>query len=185
MKVLKRTEFGNPILRKVAQALSQPEITSTKIQTLISDMRYTLEHEKLGVGLAAPQVGKNISLAIIHIRPTPHRPKVKNFDAVLINPKIIETYGKKIQEWEGCISAGPMKAGMFAKVPRYKAVRLKYYDEAGKLRSKKFEGLAAQVAQHETDHLNGVLFVDKVKDTKTYMTYAEYIKRVRNKKTRL
>jgi peptide deformylase len=131
----------------------------------------------LGVGLAAPQVGQNIALAIIEIQPTEHRPDVDPFDLVIINPEITETYGYRQQLWEGCISAGSNgKADLFAKVPRYKKVKLRYLDEKGKQHEKIFEGLPAQVVQHEVDHLNGILFVDRVKDTSTYMTYSEYKK---------
>ena len=182
MKVLKRTQFGNPILRRKTELVPVKEIKSEGIQTLIKDMSHTLISEKLGVGLAAPQVGKNLALVVIRIRPLPHRPKVKKLHFFLINPEIIETTGRKKQMWEGCISAGQKNAGLFAKVPRYQTVKLKYYDETGKPHQRTFTGLPAQVVQHEVDHLNGVLFVDRVKDTKSYMTYAEYVKRIRNKK---
>lgn len=143
-------------------------------------MKHTLIEKKLGIGLAAPQVGRGIALAVIALRPTPHRPKVKEFDLVLINPIITDFIGKKTELWEGCISAGSEgKADLFAKVPRYKQVRVKYTDKNGKLCHKSFKGLKAQVVQHEIDHLNGVLFVDHVKDTKTFMTYKEYMKRIK------
>jgi len=153
-------------------------------QQLIKNMQHTLIEKKLGIGLAAPQVGKSIALAVISIRPTLHRPKVKEFDLVLINPKIVKYQGNK-ELWEGCISAGSNgKADLFAKVPRYTKITVSFFDENGKKREETFSGLKAQVIQHETDHLNGVLFVDHVKDTKTFMTYNEYMKRVKrtNKK---
>jgi peptide deformylase len=179
MKVLKRTEFGEAVLREKARELSVAEIKSQKLQTLIKDMRHTLSSLKLGVGLAAPQVGESIALSVIAIQPTPHRPKAVPFDLVIINPVVTETFGRKKQMWEGCISAGPGKAGLFAKVPRYKKVKIKFIDETGKSRHEVFEDLQAHVMQHEIDHLNGTLFVDKVKDTKTYTTYKEYMKIVK------
>lgn len=184
MKVLKRTQFGNPVLRAKTKLVPVDEIKSDRIQMLINDMSHTLTSEKLGVGLAAPQVGKILALSVIKIRPLPHRPEVKELDMVLINPEIIETIGLKKDMWEGCISAGQKNAGLFAKVPRYQIIKVKYYDENSKLRHRTLTGLPAQVVQHEVDHLNGVLFVDRVKDTTTYMTYAEYIKRVRNKRSK-
>lgn len=180
MKILPRTQFGNPILRKQTNTLSKAEILSPVIQRLINDMRHTLIEQKLGIGLAAPQIGKSVALAVIVIRPTPHRPDVKEFDLVLINPVITDFVGKKKELWEGCISAGSEgKADLFAKVPRYEQIKVKYTDENGKVCHKSLKGLEAQAAQHEIDHLNGVLFVDHVKDTKTFMTYMEYMQRVK------
>lgn len=179
MKTLSITQFGNPILRKTAKKLSKSEILSEETQNLINQMRHTLVSKKLGIGLAAPQVGKNISLAVVSIRPTAHRPKVKEVDLVIINPKLIETYGEKKSLWEGCISAGSNgTADLFAKVPRYSKVKIQYTDENGVKKEKLASGLMAQVLQHEIDHLNGVLFVDNVTDTKTFMTYDEYRKRI-------
>lgn len=179
---MKITEFGNPILRQKAHPLSASEIKSPKTQKLIEDMREFLTSKKLGVGLAAPQIGESIALAIVSIRPLKHRKDVKEFDLVIINPEILEVFGRKIQQWEGCISAGPAKSGLFARVPRYKKIRLKYYDEKGASKNKIFEGLPAHIIQHEVDHLNGVLFVDRVKDKKTFVTYKEYLKIVKRKK---
>ncbi len=176
MKVLTITEFGNPILRKPAQRLSLEEVKSQKTQQLIKNMRHTLVEQKLGVGLAAPQVGESVAVSVISIRPTRHRPNVEPFALVVINPIIIETYGCRKQIWEGCISAG--KSGLFAKTPRYKKVKLQFLDEKGIKHTQIFEGLQAQIIQHETDHLNGILFMDHVRDTKTYMTMKEYKKMI-------
>lgn len=180
MKILPRTQFGNPILRKQTKHLSKTEILSPSVQKLIKDMRHTLTEKKLGIGLAAPQIGKNISLAVIAVRPTPHRPKVKEFDLVLINPVITDFIGEKKELWEGCISAGSEgKADLFAKVPRYKQIKVRYMDENGMVCHKSFKGLQAQAVQHETDHLKGILFVDHVKDPTTFMTYKEYMQRIK------
>lgn len=182
MSTLVRTQFGNPLLRKRAKAVTPSAIPSTRIQSLISDMRDMLINEKLGIGLAAPQVGKNLALAVIAIRPTEHRPTIVEFDLVLINPTIVSYDGAVTQLWEGCISAGSMgTADLFAKVPRSKKVTVNYYDETGAHQTRSFRGLQAQVVQHEVDHLNGVLFVDRVTDTHTYMTYAEYLSRIRHR----
>lgn len=174
-------EFGNPILRQKAENLTIKDIKTAKTQNLIKQMQTFLVAKKMGVGLAAPQLGKSLSLAIICVRPTKHRKEVKEFDLVIINPTIIRTYGRKIQQWEGCISGGSLRGSLFAKVPRYKKIELKYHNEKGKVHQKIFDGLPAHVIQHEVDHLNGILFVDKVKDTKTFITYNEYIKLAKKK----
>jgi peptide deformylase len=180
MKILKRMQFGNPILRKVTEAVPVEEITSPTIQRLIADMRHTLVEKNLGVGLAAPQVGESIAMAVVSIRKSKVRPNAEPFDMVLINPVIIETIGRRKQLWEGCISAGSKgEADLSAKVPRYAKIRVRYYDEQGRQHEQYHEDLKAQVIQHETDHLNGILFVDRVKDTKTYMTHKEYLKRIK------
>lgn len=181
MKLLTPVQFGDPILRQPARRITKKEITSNGIKSLIQNMRHTLEKEKLGVGLAAPQVGEGIAMAVIKIQPTAHRPQVEPFDLVLINPVITQTTGRKKQLWEGCISSGKGRTGLFAKVPRYAKLQVTFHDEHGALQRKEFNGLKAHIIQHEVDHLNGVLFVDKVKDTTTYMTYDEYLKRVKKR----
>lgn len=178
-KVLNRTLFGNPILRHPAARLTKDEILSAATQDLITDIRQTLTEKKYGIGLAAAQVGQGIALSVIHIRPTklrPNLPKEKWADLVIINPKIVKTYGNKKQLHEGCVSL----PGVYAKVPRHKKIQLSYFDEAAQRRVKDFEGLLAHVIQHEVDHLEGILYVDRVVDTKTYMSEAEYRKRVVN-----
>jgi peptide deformylase len=175
------TEFGDPILRQVARRLSVAEVSSPQIQTLITTMRGDLLTKQLGIALAAPQVGESVALAVVTIRPTKHRPKVEPFDLVLINPHITQTFGKRKQMWEGCLSAG--KSGLFALVPRYKAVEVEYIDQHGRPQRQRLEGLRAQVVQHETDHLNGVLFVDHVRDPHSYMTLREYKKHIAVPKT--
>jgi peptide deformylase len=182
--ILTVTRFGNPILRKVARHVSATEITSDKIQTLVADMRYTLTEKKYGVGLAAPQVGKNVALSIIGIKATPNRPNLEPFESVIINPEITKYHGKLAPEWEGCISCGTGDEVLCAQVPRYKKITLRWHDETGKRHHKILDGFAAHVAQHEVDHLNGILFVDKVEDTKTYMTSDEYRKRIVKKQAK-
>jgi peptide deformylase len=172
MQLLKRTQFGNPLLRAVASTLTKKEILSTTTQDLLKDMRYTLEKKRYGVGLAAPQVGQSVAIAIIGLKPTPTRPNTKALSLTLINPHIVSYSGKLMAMWEGCIS-GP---NMYGKALRYQKLRLRWLDDRARRHQQDFEGLAAQVIQHEVDHLNGILFVDKVKDPKTYVTFSEYKK---------
>ena len=139
-------------------------------------MQNLLLDKKLGIGLASTQIGESVSLAVIELQKTKARPDIERSSLVIINPKITKVSGNKTQMWEGCISSGAGKAGLFAKVPRYKKIELEYLDENAVKHKKEFSGLSAHVIQHEVDHLNGILFVDKVKDSTTYMTYSEYRK---------
>ena len=170
-------QFGNPILRKPTQCLNLKQIVEKEVQQLIADMISTLRERKLGVGLAAPQVGKNLAIALINIEPTPLRKQVEPFYRVIINPRIINKKGIKRPLWEGCISSGEGQTGLFAQVPRFNSVQIEYYNENGVPKTEWLKGLAAHVAQHEIDHLNGRLFVDLVIDSTTFMTYSEYKKR--------
>lgn len=179
MKHLAISQFGNRVLREYSKKLTIDQIKSSKNQALITSMKNLLIVKKLGIGLAAPQVGESVAVAVIELQKTELRPEIIELSLVLINPEIIETYGRKAQMWEGCISSGNGSANLFAKVPRYKKLLLEYYNELGVKHNQVFEGLAAHVIQHEVDHLNGTLFMDKVKDTTTYMTYKEY-KRMTN-----
>lgn len=183
-KILNLTRIGNPILRKTTKRLTPQEIKSNIIQTLIADMRYTIAKKEYGVGLAATQVGKNVALSVIGIKPTPNRPELEPFETVIINPEVIETFGKLEPKWEGCISCGTGDDLLFAQVPRYKKVKLRWVDEDCKQREEVLDGFVAHVAQHETDHLNGIMFVDKVKDTSSYMMSDEYRKRIINKRSK-
>lgn len=181
-RILKPTYFGNPILRKKARRLTRKEILSDETQELIQNMFYTLREKEYGVGIAAPQLGYPIAISAIGIKPTPTRPDREPFDGVIINPQILETFGEPDEMWEGCLSSGEGDNTLFAKVPRYKKVRLQWLDEKAQKHDEIVEGFVAHVAQHETDHLNGTLFVDKVVDTKSYMLAGEYRKRIVRKK---
>lgn len=140
-------------------------------------MRYTLEKKAYGVGLAAPQVGQGVAISVVGIKPTPTRPNNPVISMTIINPKIVRMYGRREPMWEGCVSFGDARNFPYAQVPRYKKLRLKYMDEKGDAQERDFEGLLAHVLQHEVDHLQGILFVDRVEDTSSYMTTAEYKKR--------
>lgn len=177
-EILHTTHFGNPILRESTRRLTKDEILSDEIQTLIENMYYTLQKKQYGVGLAAPQVGSAVAISVLGIKPTPTRPQLEPFEAVLINPEIIKTYGKPVEMWEGCVSSGTGSNTLFAQVPRYESVTLRWADEHAVEHEQKLDGFVAHVAQHETDHLNGILFVDKVEDTTTYMLADEYRKRI-------
>lgn len=175
------TQFGDPVLRVKTKPLTKSQILSSETKKLISEMQSLLLDKKLGIGLASTQVGESVSLAVIELQKTKIRLEIERLSLVIINPKITKVFGGRSQTWEGCISSGEGRAGLFAKVPRYKKVELEYLDENAVSCSEVFEGLSAHVIQHEVDHLNGILFVDKVKDTSTFMTYKEYKKMKRIK----
>lgn len=174
MKLLHKTQFGDPILRKKAEMVSLQKIKTKQFRQLIENMFFTMRKSK-GVGLAAPQINKPWQLAVIEIKQTKVRPHVKSLAPhVLINPKIL-TYSKKIlNDWEGCLSLGDVR-GL---VPRSAEVTISYYDELGKLQTKRLKGFQARVFQHEIDHLNGIVYVDRMKNMKTIMTAKEFKKRV-------
>jgi len=180
-KILSATRFGNPILRNVARRLGPDEILSREVQNLINDIRHTVREKSYGVGLAAPQVDVSIALSVIGIKPTPNRPDLMPFETVIINSEIIETHGKPQLVWEGCISCGTDDDILFGQLPRYESIKLRWLDENARLREEKLDGFVAQVAQHETDHLNGILFVDHVTDPRTFMMADEYRKRILGK----
>lgn len=181
MSLLKLTRAGNPILRDEMPHLTTPEIKSDKVQQLIQDIRYTNETKKYGVGLAAPQVGERLALSVIGIKPTPNRPDREPFESVIINPAY-KGVGHRIGMWEGCQSFGKGNNLLFGKALRYKKIKASWYDENARFHNEQLEGFVAHVFQHETDHLNGILFVDRVRDTKTFMLADEYRKRIVNKK---
>lgn len=174
------TRFGNPILRQTARELDLSEIASDEIQTLIQRMR-ELNLGTNGVGLAAPQVGVSVALSIIAAHPTKLHPHADTFDAVIINPSY-EGVGRRRSMWEGCLSAGSGNDILYAKALRYHTIRGRWIDEEGKRHDEMLHGLVAHIFQHETDHLQGILFVDRVRDSKTYMMVDEFQKRIVAKK---
>lgn len=138
----------NPILRKKSQKVTS--ILSDELQKLIPQMIETMK-AKNGVGLAAPQIGQNIRLLVV---------SHKDQDLVVINPKILKK--SLLKEWdeEGCLSI-PHRYGQ---VKRHKSITIKYLNESGQEQTLKANGLLARIIQHEIDHLDGILFIDKAKD---------------------
>jgi peptide deformylase len=165
MKALPIVQFGDPVLRTKTKPLTLAQIRSGPIQKLIPLMFYTMRN--IGVGLAAPQVGLPLRLAVIEVKPLAHRTEVEPFPkTVVINP-IITSYSKKQSpKWEGCLSL----RNVAAEAMRSESVTVRYLDQKGKPHTKKFTGFTAQVFQHEIDHLNGTLYVDRVKDIKTLIS---------------
>ncbi len=132
-----------------------------------------------GIGLAAPQIGKALQLIVMETRSTPMRPKLKHRGPIIIvNPKMIKYSKNKIDGWEGCLSLD----GVRGKVPRAREITVHYYNEKGEKVIEKALGLWARIFQHEIDHLNGVVYVDRIENTKTIIALSEFKKRVMKKK---
>jgi peptide deformylase len=164
MSILKVARMGHPVLRQRARPLEKAVLRDPRTQKLIDDMIETM-HEYHGVGLAAPQIheGLRLFVALLDEEPGP------DSDAVaIINPEITP-HGADVQEgWEGCLSIPDIR-GM---VPRFRDIVVKALDRDGKPIELPLKNFAARVAQHETDHLDGVLFFDRMKSMES-LTYLE------------
>ena len=159
MSILKIAKMGHPVLRKKSDEISDPFSESVKL--LVSDMLETLEDIQ-GLGLAAPQV--HVSKKLVIFYSPAKEPESSKMDLnILINPKI-EPIGKEIDyDWEGCLSV----PGLRGLVPRYKKIRYTGLNVHGEIVDKVVEGLHARVVQHECDHLEGIIYVqrmDKLED---------------------
>lgn len=175
------TEFGDPLLRQIAKNVPVDQIVSEKTKDIIEKLRATCDANKYGVGIAAQQIGIDAAIFVVRLKPNPSRPNSPSFDKAVINPEIVEYIGDTVQLWDGCLSGGPDPT--FAQTERYKKIRVNYYDEEGKLHENELlDGFIAHVFQHETDHLNGMLFVDRVTNTKSWMSNKNYIAMMNEKR---
>ncbi|HSX31421.1 MAG TPA: peptide deformylase [Candidatus Saccharimonadales bacterium] len=176
-KLLTLRRFGDPILRSVAKQLKPAEIRSAAVQMLIADMRYTNQVKQYGVGLAAPQVGKRLALSLIGIKPTPNRPTLEPFESVIINASY-KGIGAPVAMWEACQSCGNGDDILYGQTERFETIRAMWHDEQATAHTQELSGFVAHVFQHEADHQQGILFVDRVKDPHSYMMADEYRKRI-------
>jgi peptide deformylase len=179
--ILKIAQLGEPVLRRQADSIDRREIGSARIQTLIDDMIETM-HDADGAGLAAPQVYESIQLCVIEVDKNPRYPQFEPIPlTVLINPVVTPLVGSagvlapedSFQMYEGCLSV----PGMRGQVTRPRKVRVEALDRAGKALDFTWESFRAVVVQHETDHLNGSLYVDRV-DPRTLTFLREYERNV-------
>ncbi len=158
----------NSILRQVAKEVAVKEITSLKIKKIIKEMTDALIKEPEGVALAAPQIGYSLRIFIVRKNKLKNEEnaesKEKEVFLVFINPKILKTSRKKNLLKEGCLSL----AGVYGEIWRKEKVLIKAHDENGNKFQRGASGLLAEIIQHEIDHLNGILFVDKTANLKTY-----------------
>jgi len=171
---LKIVQAGDPVLRKKSRPLTKEEIKSAQIQQLIDLMRQTMR-EAPGVGLAAPQIGQSIQLAVIEDRATYIRDLSEDELAerqrsaipfhVIINPKLSVAGNSTAQFFEGCLSV----EGYQAVVDRALSVRVECLNELAEAVTINAQGWYARILQHEIDHLNGTLYIDRMK-TRTLTT---------------
>ena len=157
----KIVQNGAPVLRHRAETVLVKDITTPHIQKLITDMKAALDPEKDGVALAAPQIGVSLRIFIVSglILATADEKYTLN-DMVFINPEIIKASREKEEVEEGCLSV----RYLYGTISRAKKVTLRAYDEHGRKIERGASGLLAQIFQHETDHLNGVLFIDTARN---------------------
>jgi len=167
--------LGHPTLRSVAQALPPGRLAEPAVQELIDDLIETMRAAR-GVGLAAPQVGTSLQIFVYELAP----PQAPAPDAqeppadleraaaatiplhVVVNPMLTPQAGELIYDWEGCLSIPDLR-GL---VPRHPAVRVRGLDRQGQPLDYVAQGFEARIIQHEHDHLNGVVFLDRMRDLK-------------------
>jgi len=176
--LLKLVQVGEAILRQKARELTPAEITSEPIRQLIQLMHQTLR-DAPGVGLAAPQIGESVQLAIIEDLPEYSRNLTAQQVAdrerqpapfhVIINPVLTPLGEQTVEFFEGCLSV----VGFTALVPRYRTVRVECLEENARPRTIEASGWYARILQHEIDHLNGALYVDRMYP-RTFMSLESY-----------
>lgn len=173
MIVKNATQVGNEVIRARSVEVANPKSKGTR--KVITDLIDSMRHHDL-VGMAAPQIGKSVRIFVTEIRQT----KLRKRDAialdslkVFVNPKILSVSKKEAKDWEGCGSIAAV--GLFGMVKRPASLEIEALDEHGVKFHLKAKNLLARVIQHEMDHLNGIVFVDKA-DSKTYMSKNEYLK---------
>jgi peptide deformylase len=176
--ILKLMQVGEPVLRQPARSLGHDEIQSDTIQRLIDDMRDTM-HDAPGVGLAAPQIGESIQLAVIE----DCEQYIKKLSAdvvverercaipfhVIINPELTLIGSDTVDFFEGCLSLD----GFSAMVRRHKRVRVRCLNQTGESVVIEAKGWYARILQHEIDHLNGTVYIDRM-EPRTFMNTANY-----------
>ncbi|MBE9063273.1 peptide deformylase [cf. Phormidesmis sp. LEGE 11477] len=165
-------ELGNPVLRSPAKAVSN--IQDPAFQQLIDDLISTTI-ECNGVGIAAPQVSQSLRLFIVASRPNIrylHAPKMA--PTPMINPQILSYSDAVVMGWEGCLSV----PGLRGLVKRSKEIEVLYTDRHGQQQQRTFTDFVARIIQHEYDHINGKVFLDRVESTLDLMSEAEYHSRI-------
>ncbi|KAA3653215.1 MAG: peptide deformylase [Bacteroidetes bacterium] len=164
--ILPIVAYGDPILKKEAEEIDSDYPFLTE---LIENMYETM-YEAEGVGLAAPQIGKSIRLFIVDASPFEEEDKaLKGFKKTFINPIIIEESGKEWGFNEGCLSI----PGVREDVMRQPEIVIEYHDENFNLVEEKYKGIAARIIQHEYDHIEGILFTDKINPLKRRLLKAK------------
>lgn len=172
MDALTIAQLGNPILRQRAASLTHQQFHA------LSPFFHALEQKMLeqnGVGIAAPQVSESIRAFIVASRPNPRYPNAPLMQPTLmLNPEIISASETIEKDWEGCLSI----PGIRAKVNRHQQINVRYYTLADEEINTTMDGFIARIFQHELDHLDGIVFLDRA-DSADYATEAEFLKLIR------
>jgi len=163
------TKMGNPVLREKAKLVTQEEIDSGEIAKLIEDMKETMNHES-GIGIAAPQIGVSKQVALIGVPQDSSRyPDAPSYNLItVINPTITVADETLQGFWEGCLSV----PGLRGFVERPRKIEINFLNEKGEAQAIVAEDFIATVFQHEIDHLEGLLYVDRITD-KTLFSFQE------------
>jgi peptide deformylase len=173
MAILKVARLGHPVLRTKAQPIPVADIKTPKVQQLVDDMFETMR-EYQGIGLAAPQVHVSLRVFVAGLRTAQQTAEMSDDIEMpyiaLINPELTLVEGPAEEGWEGCLSIPDMRG----RVPRATAVKVRAYDRHGKKIEITARGLPARVIQHENDHLDGVLFFDRMPTLATLTFMDEY-----------
>jgi peptide deformylase len=170
MAVLKVAHLGHPVLRKIAEPVSPEAIRSPEIQRLIDDMLETMyDHD--GAGLAAPQVHESRRIVIYGVEANPRYPEAEPVPlTILVNPRLSPVGQEQDEDWEGCLSVPDLR-GM---VPRYTTMRVEAADRDGRPVRFTATGFHARVVQHECDHLDGRVYLDRMRSMETLTFLPEF-----------
>ena len=169
MAILKVARIGHPVVRAEARPVPVSKIGSAEIQRLIDDMEETM-HEYDGVGLAAPQVHVGLRLAVIEVPESDERGRDAVPFTVLVNPVAVPLGEARLVGVEGCLSIPDLRG----QVSRHESVRLDAFDRKGRPYVLEAKGFLARVIQHECDHLDGRVYIDRMTDLKTLGFIHEY-----------
>ena len=162
MAIKETLKMGHPILQQIATLVT--EFNTPELDALIVDMLDTMT-ELNGVGLAAPQIGVSLRVIIFGVEATPRYPDVEPVpQTVLINPEITLLDESQEDGWEGCLSV----PGLRGLVPRYKKIAYRGFDQYGGQISRQASDFHARVVQHEVDHLDGILYPQRIKDLRYF-----------------
>jgi peptide deformylase len=170
MALRKIATIGNPILRQVARKLTREELERPETQRFIDDLVETMMDAN-GAGIAAPQVYESISVCVLHVKDNPRYPYKPNIPlTVLVNPEIEAKTEETFLNYEGCLSVPNLRG----EVPRFTEVRVRAWDRNGLELDIQARGITAGTYQHEIDHLQGKLFVDRVVDPTSLCTWQDF-----------
>lgn len=169
---LEIAQLGNAILRQTAEPIHG--VQDDRVQTLIDELLQTLVASN-GVGIAAPQVSQSYRLLIVASRPNPRYPHAPQMEpTVMINPHLLSHSGEVVKDWEGCLSV----PGIRGLVPRYRTIEVEYTTRDGRLERQVFTNFVARIFQHELDHLNGQVFLDRVESSRELVSEQEYLRQI-------